>query len=104
MMAYNSPSKKFAYQKRKSDFLGMNPGVATRRLRKLVLFNLLKRLGENICFRCARIIENPDDLTMDHKNPWLWVDSQLFWDLENVAFAHADCNTAAGRRNITIGD
>jgi hypothetical protein len=77
---------------KKNAQLGMSYGTATARLRKLVLFDLLKRHGENICYRCNEPIETVEELSMDHKEPWLGNDTALFWDVENIAFAHLSCN------------
>ena len=73
---------------RKSAFLGMPHGTACNRLRKMVLFNLLQRHGENICFKCSETIEHADDLSIEHKEPWEGVSVELFWSLENIAFSH----------------
>jgi HNH endonuclease len=78
---------------RKSAFLGMPHGTATNRLRKLILFDLLERHEENVCFRCSRKIERADELTVEHKRPWEGVSVELFWSLENIAFSHRYCNT-----------
>ncbi len=83
---------------RKSEFLGMNHGTAGSRLRKLVLFGLCKELGKNVCFRCEKEIKSVEELSIDHKEPWLHVDVDLFWDLDNVAFSHLGCNTAHRRQ------
>jgi hypothetical protein len=72
--------------------LGMPPGTAANRLRKLVLFNQLKKHGENICVRCDDVIETPDELSIEHVRPWENRDPNLFWDLENIAFSHRACN------------
>jgi hypothetical protein len=72
--------------------LGMSWGAACGLLRKLVLFAVLKRHGENVCFRCEQPIESADDLTIEHKQPWLHISPELFWDLDNVAFSHRTCN------------
>ncbi|KKL25623.1 hypothetical protein LCGC14_2403400, partial [marine sediment metagenome] len=37
-------------------------------------------------------IDNIDDFTIEHKIPWLDNDSDLFWDLDNIAFSHNRCN------------
>lgn len=78
--------------------LGMPVGTAANRLRKMVLFRLLQRLGETECFRCGDDIETVNDLSIEHKVAWLDVDSALFWDLDNISFAHLSCNVGAGRR------
>lgn len=76
----------------------MSFGTACGRLRKLVLFDLLQRHGENICFKCERYIENADELSIEHKKPWQNSDAQLFWELTNIAFSHLHCN----RRDVLI--
>lgn len=86
--------------KKKSEQLGMPHGTASGRLRKMILFHLLKKLGDNVCFQCKGSIESIEDLSIEHKIPWL--DSSdppaLFFDLENIAFSHLSCNVTA--RNI----
>ena len=77
---------------RKSETLGMPHGTATHRLRKNVLFHLLKKYGENYCFKCSELIEFVDDLSIEHKQPWEGVSAELFWDMENIAFSHLHCN------------
>jgi hypothetical protein len=52
---------------RKSAFLGMPHGTAANRLRKMILFNLLQRHGENVCFKCSKFIETADELSIEHK-------------------------------------
>lgn len=77
----------------KSAVLGMPHGTAVNRLRKNILFHLLKKHGENICFKCGKEIETADTLSIEHKEPWQSnLSSQLFWDLENIAFSHMFCN------------
>ena len=88
---------KYKYHKIKSDFLGLNYGTACHRLRKTVLFSLLKRLGENSCYRCRGEIVDIDSLSLEHKESWLYVDPELFWDLDNIAFSHLSCNVKASR-------
>lgn len=70
----------------------MSYGTAQHRLRKLVLFDLLKRHNENSCFRCGHTIEGADELSIEHKQPWLDASAKLFWDLSNIAFSHLRCN------------
>lgn len=81
----------------KSAQLGMPHGTAANRLRKIIMFSLLVRLHENLCFRCGREIEKADDLSVEHKEPWLHVSSDLYWDLENIAFSHGKCNVGSAR-------
>jgi hypothetical protein len=77
---------------RKSAFLGMPHGTAANRLRKMVMFHLLQKHGENICFQCAEKIETVDELSIEHKLPWEGVNVELFWSLDNIAFSHRRCN------------
>lgn len=88
-----------ASNKRKNEFLGMPYGTAAHQLRKQIMFHLLQRLGEDLCFQCGQKIEELDELSMEHKKPWLGVSIELFWDIGNIAFSHLACNSGAGRRN-----
>lgn len=82
---------------KKSATLGMPHGTATNRLRKMILFNVLKRHNENICVRCNLLIELADDLSIEHLKAWEGVSADLFWDLDNVAFSHLRCNVPHSR-------
>lgn len=85
---------------KKSQQLGMPIGTATGRLRKMIIFDLLKRCGENICYRCKREINNIDELSIEHKESWLDKDVTLFWDLNNIAFSHLSCNCRDGGKPL----
>lgn len=76
-------------------------GTASNRLRKLIIFSLIKEGGKNICFQCGEIIENERDLSIEHKIPYLDSSNpvQLFFDIENIAFSHLSCNIGAARKN-----
>jgi hypothetical protein len=85
-MVTNSNTQKCA-------ILGMPHGTAVSKLRKNILFHLLKKHAENVCFRCGCEIEVADVLSIEHKKPWQsGASSELFWDLENIAFSHMSCN------------
>jgi hypothetical protein len=84
--------------KRKSDFLGMSFGTATHRLRKMILFDLLKKYDLNKCYLCGKLIDTVRDLSVEHKRKWLGVDVNLFWDMDNIAFAHLSCNSMQNRK------
>ncbi|MBV9926371.1 MAG: hypothetical protein JOZ96_15235 [Acidobacteria bacterium] len=64
----------------------------------MILFNLLRRHGENVCFKCTRLIETADELSIEHKEPWEGVSVELFWDLENISFSHLRCNRTHRRK------
>lgn len=77
---------------KKNITLGMPHGTASNRLRKNILFNLLKKHGENVCFKCSEVIDKVEDLSIEHKKPWEGISADLFWDLDNIAFSHMFCN------------
>jgi hypothetical protein len=84
--------------KKKSLQLGIDFGTATSRLKKMLLFSLVVATSGNTCCRCSGSIENYQDLSVDHVVSWLDNDPELFWDLNNIAFSHLACNSAAGRK------
>ncbi len=88
------------YRVRYAELLGMPLGTASARLKKLVLFDLVKRLGLENCYRCEQPIESADELDLDHKEPWRDVSADLFWNLDNVGFSHHACNIAAARKPL----
>jgi hypothetical protein len=88
--------------KTKASQLGMAYGTACYRLRKMLLFHLAQQLELTKCHRCRKPITELSEFSIDHKKPWLHVDPALFWDLNNVAFSHLDCNTAGRRRRPGI--
>jgi len=85
--------------RKKKEQLGMSFGTATARLRKLIMFELVKRCGLDKCYRCGQSIEKIENLSIEHKEAWM--DSrnpkELFFDLNNIAFSHLKCNTGASR-------
>lgn len=84
----------------KSKLLGMPFGTASGRLRKAILFNLVQKLEEDICFRCGEKIENIDNFSIEHKEAWQKTDNPVesFFDLDNIAFSHLRCNIIAGEK------
>lgn len=88
--------------KKKAEQLGMPHGTAANRLRKMVLFKLLEEREQNLCFQCGEWIKCSDDLSIEHKIPWLDSDdpASLFFDLGNIAFSHLKCNAGSARRHI----
>lgn len=85
---------------KKNEQLGMPHGTANAILRKNILFELLKRHGENICFQCGEEIKTIDELSIEHKVPWLDSENptELFFSISNIAFSHLKCNVGAGRK------
>jgi hypothetical protein len=83
---------------KRSEFLGVNLGTASNRLRKMVLFKLVQDTEQDDCYRCGKVIESVEELSIEHKERWLDVSVDLFWDMGNIAFSHLRCNSADGER------
>ena len=90
-------------KEKKSKQLGMNHSTASGRLRKKILFMLIQRLKLDTCFQCKNLIVEVEDLSIEHKKPWLDEDPRLFWDMGNIAFSHRSCNSSAARFNTKGG-
>lgn len=88
--------------RRESQQLGMHISTASARLDRMVLFMLVQACGRDTCYRCGNKIERWQDISTEHKVAWLDVDPALYWDLNNIAFSHRGCNSAAARRNIEM--
>lgn len=88
------------YKKKKNEQLGIDAGTASSRLKKIVMYNLAKKLDENYCFQCGLEIESYDEFTIEHKVPWLDSETpkELFFSIDNIAFSHYKCNIAAARK------
>lgn len=89
---------------KKQEQLGIPPGTASNQLKKRIIFSLIERLGENVCFQCGEKIETETELSIEHKVPYL--DSEdpkgLFFDLNNIAFSHLSCNCKAARQTREV--
>lgn len=74
--------------------LNMSSSKANRTLTKILIFNLVKEIGEDKCFRCGYEIESVDDLSYEHKVDWLNSENPYFnfHDLNNITFSHLKCN------------
>tara|TARA_R110000822_G_C14878455_1_gene446181 strand:+ start:124 stop:504 length:381 start_codon:yes stop_codon:yes gene_type:complete len=86
-------------KKVKKDQLGMDPGTASNRLKKELMYHFSVKLGMNWCFQCAAKIESSKEMSVEHKTPWLHSEDPvgLFFDIENIAFSHHSCNSRASR-------
>lgn len=83
---------------RHTELLGMSVSTAANRLKKMMMLHLAQQLELDDCYRCGKTILEPEDCTLDHKEPWRDASAELFWDLDNIAFSHSKCNSAAGRK------
>lgn len=84
----------------KSAALGINYCTASGQLKKSLMFDLARRLGLDICFRCGKPISDVSSLSIEHKEAWMTAEcpAEAFFDLDNVAFSHLSCNSAAAAR------
>lgn len=89
---------------KKKSQLGMDPGTAQSQLKKSILFKLVQKCGDDICHHCKKKIETEDELSIEHKTPWLDSENpkELFFDLDNISFSHLSCNIKAARKNKTM--
>ena len=87
-------------QKKKEILLGQPIGTASHKLRKSILFSLVKETGKDICFQCGKQIKTIDELSIEHKVPWLDAKNpkEMFFNLDNIAFSHLSCNVGAAKR------
>lgn len=78
----------------------MPVGTASGRLKKSIIFSFLKRLNENYCFQCGLEIETENELSVEHKIPYLDSENpvELFFSLDNIGFSHLSCNIGAARQ------
>lgn len=85
-------------QRKMAKQLGMNPSTASGRLVKDLLFKFVIEAGHK-CFRCNGTLTR-DTFSIEHKISWLDSDNSvgLFFDLDNIAYSHRSCNSAAGSR------
>jgi len=85
---------------KKQEQLGMNPGTASHRLVKNILFDFIVKSGQNVCYHCSSPMDR-DTFSIEHKTPWL--DSatpvELYFNLTNIGFSHKKCNYSAARKN-----
>lgn len=88
------------YNQEKKKQLGMPIGTATARLKKSIMFELVKKLNLDICYVCKEKIEDESEFSVEHKIPWMYSENpkELFFDIENIAFSHLGCNIGAGRK------
>lgn len=89
---------------KKTEQLGMPQGTAANRLRKSIIFMFLVESCKNVCHQCGAEIKSEDELSIEHKIPWLNSDDPktLFFDLSNIAFSHFKCNVRAARKTREI--
>lgn len=90
------------YKEERKTILGIDPGTVQNKLRKQLLFKYVKLANDNICFQCNKEIETIEELSIEHKIPWLKNGKEYFWDLNNITFSHLRCNILAAERKRGI--
>lgn len=90
----------------KNKALGMNVSTASAQLKKLLMFKMMQELELDECHQCSERIELADQLSVEHKVPWLSASDPkaTFFDLNNVAFSHLSCNSGAGSKKTCEHD
>jgi len=87
---------------KKSKLLGVNYSTAVGRLRKAIMFDLVKQLGRDSCYRCGKKIETLREFSIEHIQPWQSAadPKDAFHNLENISFSHLACNVSHGNSFI----
>jgi len=84
---------------KKTTQLGMSCGTASNKLVKDLLWDLIKKTNQHLCFHCKNAMTR-NTFSIEHIKPWL--DSHdpigLFFDLSNITFAHLSCNFSKARK------
>jgi hypothetical protein len=75
----------------------LGKGALNHRLDRMIIMKLIQDTGQDSCFQCGQQIEDVDDLSIEHKEPWQGASDPKasFFDLENIAFSHLRCNISA---------
>jgi len=81
------------------ELLGMPYSTATYRLYKLLLFDLLQKLGMDNCHRCDKKL-NRGDISVEHIGAWQSAEdaTAAFFDIKNISFSHLRCNMNAAKK------
>ena len=84
---------------KKSQQLGMSSGKASGILLKDILWDMLVKTNQTLCYHCGEEMSR-STFSVEHKEPWLDSEEpkQLFFSLENISFSHFLCNCLAARR------
>ena len=87
--------------KNKARLLGMPIGTASNRLRKSLVYDLWIKLNGDRCYRCGEPINSPDEMSIEHKEPWQSALDPVvsFFDLGNVSISHLSCNVREAERS-----
>lgn len=83
---------------KRARLLGEPFGTATSRLRKMLMFDMAKRLDEDKCYRCGVKIETLEEFSIEHTVSWQGNENprETFFDLSKISYSHLSCNSSAG--------
>ncbi len=76
---------------------GVRSSTARFQLKNKLFFSYIKAAGDNTCYGCTKPIETVGELSIEHIEPHMGR-AEVFWDLENIAYSHLDCNKRRGYR------
>ncbi len=98
LQLYDLEGASMANNEKKSLALGMSISTARVRLERDILYMLAVSQGHK-CYRCGTDMPR-DNFSVEHKEPWLNAEDPkaTFFDLNNIAFSHHTCNSAAASR------
>lgn len=93
---------------KRARLLGEPFGTANNKLRKLLLFSLVQKTGQDTCYRCGLKIKSIDSFSIEHTIPWQGTENprETFFDLSKISYSHISCNSKAsykGKREIIDG-
>lgn len=85
---------------KRARLLGMSYGTATNQLRKMLLYECVKMLGADNCYRCGTKILDIREFSIEHTIPWQGTENpkKAFFDLSKIAYSHLGCNSGAAFR------
>lgn len=89
--------------RKRTEKLGRCFSSAYRQLTRDIMFDLIVRANQNICFRCGHQMDR-DNYSIEHKDPWLNSDSPVekFFDLSNISFSHIACNAGEMHKRLRL--
>jgi 5-methylcytosine-specific restriction endonuclease McrA len=78
------------HRKRSSE-LGMSFSTAYYRMQRNFLWYLAYKAGMSKCYVCKEPT-SAAEFTIEHIKPWQNRSTENFWNMENLALSHANCN------------
>lgn len=74
--------------------LGDTFNACRGQLMKMIIFDLVKAVKLDTCYKCGEKIESAGELSVEHTESWMDAENprEVFFDLEKIAFSHLSCN------------